>query len=175
MYQPSPFGEEFATVRGDCPVRYSYILNSFSDENGIANVDGLNILDFGCAEGYFGLSFLKDGAKSCTFVDHDEGCLKVIYDLAVKHEYSSQVKVYPSIKLGEIFNVVLCLDLWSEPKVPQLEDFCKVADILFISTSGNGDSKSPKLKAECDLYYGKVTKVHCGYENRVIYRCEDNK
>lgn len=168
MYQPDPFGSSRPHVRGDCEERYQAIYGSLTSSDKA-------LLDFGCAEGYMGFRFLQDGMEEVAFIDHDEGCLKIIDETAIKHGLSSKVKVYPSLNIASKFDVVLCLDLWSSPGVPRCDEWVKITDKLFISTSGPGQSKNHKLEQESKKYYSSVKKIYQGYQNRIIYRCFNGK
>lgn len=163
MYQPDPFGSQVPHVRGDCAERMRSIAK-------YADFKDKTILDFGCAEGYFGFSALKLGAKSCIFIDIDDACLRVIDDRAIKNGLARKVYVYPSLS-RDTFDIAFCLSLWSEPGVPSLKDFHKLTQVLFISTSGNGYEKNGKLLDEASNIFAEVIPVHSGYQGRTIYRC----
>lgn len=171
MYQPNAFTNSGAAVRGDCGVRYIHILKSL-EVNGVSDVVGKKILDFGCAEGYFGFKFLQDGAKHITFIDNDEGCLKYIENTALDHGMFTKIKVYPALNWTEEYDIALLLDLWGHGSlIPSLEKFHAHSKILFVSTSGNGNTNNKKLYESLKLLYKNIESIYQGYENRTIFRC----
>jgi hypothetical protein len=165
MYQPSPFkGDVTEHVRSDCEARYR-VIRKWTD-----GVEGKEVLDFGCAEGYMGFRFIQDGAKHCLFIDNDQKCLHVIDERAKVHEMMYKVTVceeFPGIKV----DIGLLLDLYSEPGVPDLKTFKEFCTTLFVSTSGDGQNKNYKLLTAASNVFQEVIPIYTGYQGRTIYRC----
>lgn len=166
MYQQSPIeGEQIPAVRHDCLARFQRIADS------LKSWEGKTVLDFGCAEGFFGIMFLKQGAKSCTFVDFDPECLKVAAERVRLLGLYKQARYYEKMDGETRYDIGLCLDLWSEPDVPNLEQFSKQCNVLFVSTSGEGNQKNGKLALEATKHFKTVDAIYTGYAGRTIYRC----
>lgn len=168
MYQPDPFGSQVAHVRGDCSERYNCIKDVLGD------VSGKSVLDFGCAEGYFGFRLLQDGADTCDFIDTDIECLRVINQRAINHGFIDHVITDDEIDKTVSYDIILCLDLWSEPSVPSVEDFHAMCEVLVISTSGNGDSKNGKLLDELGKRYNSIEVCYSNYQGRKIFVCRND-
>lgn len=165
MYQQSPFEDDvWNATRNDCGIWWSDISNATSFK-------GKSVLDFGCAEGYFGFKAILSGAKFCDFVDENEGCLEVIKKSASAHAIENYTVSRTFNEFG-FWDTIIFLDLiYHGSKLPSLASFATRCTELIISPSGSGTANSPRLREDLAEFFKNIQPIHEGYENRVVFRC----
>lgn len=161
-YHPSPF-----VRRTDCQDRVNAILSYTGDPK------DFSVLDIGCAEGYFGFSFLLRRAKECVFVEKENKRLDVVRKMgeAFYPGRFTALNDYTGVDHKKVFSLTIVLDIWTPKLWPNVELLSQRTDRLIISCGDTGDLHNKALKDELSQYYRQVNELHTGLQNRKIFGC----
>lgn len=172
IYQPLPFDEykNATPSRLDCAERYEVI--RYHMEDGIKNND---LLDVGCANGYFCFRFLQDGGSGVTGVEIDTKTAEFVEELAKSKDMN--FKVYKDFNdealNSKIHRYAFYLDThFHEGTKGYLERLKNLAKTAFISPSGMNGKYNESLRLHLKELYSSVESIYTGFENRTIFKCE---
>jgi hypothetical protein len=135
--------------RSDCEERYEAIKTAYDFKD-------KSVIDIGCANGYFLLRFLEDGAKSLCGIEPDE-------------QYAEEFILRNISKTNDHYDVCLYLDLHYHNSIDYLSWIKSHCDVAFIAPSGVGNNK--KLEEDLIKEFGNFEFIiNTAYANRNIYK-----
>jgi tRNA (mo5U34)-methyltransferase len=123
------------------------------------DLSGKTVLDIGCNAGFYSIEMLKRGAERVVGIDTDPHFLaqaRLVTDFYDADVDLHQMSIYDVAKLGEKFDVVLCLGVFYHLRHPLLAlDLLHehvVKDMLVFQTLQRGSSEVQDLDANYDFW-----------------------